>query len=148
MNYNSVLYLHLYTSTDISFSLTTGPPIFTALAEKECPICLSEVFEKPVVVNCGHTFCDQCIRLAMAKHKSCPLCNQVLIESLFLSDTSYTRKLTRKNRSPDRTKIQIFSSVGKYVNTTLPIVTKTSKPQAHAPNRKSTISKNLRKTRV
>lgn len=124
--------------------------MFTALAEKECPICLSDVFEKPVVVNCGHTFCDSCIQSAMVKHKSCPICNQVLIESLFLSDTSYTRKLTRKNRSPVRAKVQASGSVGKNVSAALPVGTKASqKSQASSRRGKdSAKSKALRRTRT
>ncbi|XP_058464833.1 E3 ubiquitin-protein ligase RNF170-like [Malaya genurostris] len=77
------------------------PANFCSVAERECPICLSDVFEKPVVVNCGHMFCGKCIRLSMIKFKNCPICNQKLIRSLFLWDTSYTERLTRK-RNPVR----------------------------------------------
>ncbi|XP_058830205.1 E3 ubiquitin-protein ligase RNF166-like [Topomyia yanbarensis] len=77
-----------------------GPATFLLMAERECPICLSEVFEKPVIVNCGHTFCGKCIRLSLGKFKNCPICNQILIEQLFLNDTSYTKRLTIKDRSP------------------------------------------------
>ncbi|XP_058466367.1 E3 ubiquitin-protein ligase RNF166-like [Malaya genurostris] len=89
-----------------------GPATFCFMAERECPICLSDVFEKPVVVNCGHTFCGKCIRLSMIKFKNCPICNQILIRSLFLWDTSYTKRLTRK-RSPVRpyTRTQMDISV-------------------------------------
>ncbi|XP_055626592.1 E3 ubiquitin-protein ligase RNF114-like [Toxorhynchites rutilus septentrionalis] len=77
-----------------------GPAKFVTMVERECPICLSKVFEKPVVVNCGHTFCDKCIKLLLEKYKNCPICNQVLIKALFLCDTSYTIRLTRECCSP------------------------------------------------
>ncbi|XP_021698281.1 probable E3 ubiquitin protein ligase DRIPH [Aedes aegypti] len=86
-----------------------GSTMFTVLTESECPICLSDVFDKPVVVNCGHTFCGKCIRTTMAKYKNCPMCNQVLIEPLFLSDLRFTRKLTNKLQSQSSTETKIQS---------------------------------------
>lgn len=77
-----------------------GPAPFTKMAERECPICLSSVYVAPVVLNCEHTICGPCVKAVMAKFKNCPICNKVLIRSLFLTDTSYTRKLTVRNRSP------------------------------------------------
>lgn len=89
----SMSVVHLHFNVDFS-----GSTMFTALAESECPICLSDVFDKPVVVNCGHTFCRECIRSSMAKYKNCPMCNQVLIEALFLSDLRFTRKLSSSSK--------------------------------------------------
>ncbi|XP_055610165.1 E3 ubiquitin-protein ligase rnf8-B-like isoform X2 [Uranotaenia lowii] len=103
-------------SSDSQFNLSTsscrynlrnrGPPTFTQLVEQECPICLSEVFIKPVVINCGHTFCGSCIRQVLTRYKNCPICNQLMIQELFLNDTSYTRDLARKqNKAVVTTKL-------------------------------------------
>uniref|UniRef100_A0A8D8C2T3 (northern house mosquito) hypothetical protein n=1 Tax=Culex pipiens TaxID=7175 RepID=A0A8D8C2T3_CULPI len=77
-----------------------GPAPFAKMAEQECPICFSSVYEAPVVLNCEHTICGPCTKKVLAKYKNCPICNTVLIRALFLNDTSYTRKLTKRNRSP------------------------------------------------
>uniref|UniRef100_A0A1Q3EVS5 Putative ring finger n=1 Tax=Culex tarsalis TaxID=7177 RepID=A0A1Q3EVS5_CULTA len=77
-----------------------GPAPFAKMAEQECPICLSSVYEAPVVLNCEHTICGPCVKRLLVKYKTCPICNTVLIRQLFLNDTSYTRKLTTRNRSP------------------------------------------------
>ncbi|XP_062550416.1 E3 ubiquitin-protein ligase rnf8-like [Armigeres subalbatus] len=90
-----------------------GSTTFTVLTEPECPICLTELFDKPVIVNCGHTFCEKCIRETMVKYKNCPLCNQVLIASLFLSDKRFTQQLINKKQTESL--IQINSQIGKNV---------------------------------
>lgn len=88
-----------FSSTMLSFR-DTGPAPFAKMAEQECPICFSSVYEAPVVLNCEHTICGPCTKKVLAKYKHCPICNTVLIRALFLNDTSYTRKLTKRNRSP------------------------------------------------
>lgn len=77
-----------------------GPAPFAKMAEQECPICFSSVYEAPVVLNCEHTICGPCVKRLLVKYKTCPICNTILIRQLFLNDTSYTRKLTKRNRSP------------------------------------------------
>jgi len=39
----------------------------------QCPICM-EVFIVPTTINCGHTFCQDCIQDWKKKHKLCPYC--------------------------------------------------------------------------
>lgn len=38
-----------------------------------CPICL-EIFRQPTVTNCGHSFCEQCIKSFF--RKPCPVCRK------------------------------------------------------------------------
>ena len=38
----------------------------------ECPICL-EVFDNPVNDNCGHTFCEECLKLCLSNETICPI---------------------------------------------------------------------------
>ena len=38
-----------------------------------CPICM-DAFSSPVVLKCGHRFCDPCIRTALDYKKECPAC--------------------------------------------------------------------------
>ena len=38
-----------------------------------CPICIDEL-RAPVVLKCGHRFCDPCIRTALTVKSDCPTC--------------------------------------------------------------------------
>lgn len=38
-----------------------------------CPICL-EIFDTPVSIACGHTFCKSCISISIRKKERCPTC--------------------------------------------------------------------------
>ncbi|KAL4426318.1 hypothetical protein ABPG74_011470 [Tetrahymena malaccensis] len=42
-----------------------------------CSIC-HEVFRRPVIIACGHTFCKHCIQLWKVNHKFCPNCRQTI----------------------------------------------------------------------
>ena len=39
----------------------------------KCTIC-TDIFEKPTVTNCGHTFCKHCIEQWKNQNEKCPLC--------------------------------------------------------------------------
>lgn len=42
-----------------------------------CPICLENVRNhSPVSTNCGHIFCKECLRQALAAVKKCPMCKK------------------------------------------------------------------------
>ncbi|NXC99391.1 RNFT1 ligase, partial [Certhia familiaris] len=42
-----------------------------------CPICQAE-FQKPTLLICQHTFCEECISLWFNREKTCPLCRVVI----------------------------------------------------------------------
>ena len=39
----------------------------------KCSVCLS-IFNDPVRLECGHTFCKKCIKMWIKKHNECPCC--------------------------------------------------------------------------
>lgn len=50
-----------------------------ALASSEgqdCPICFEA--QPPVVTRCGHRYCEDCLRQALARRRSCPACREAL----------------------------------------------------------------------
>ncbi|NWW82223.1 RNFT1 ligase, partial [Climacteris rufus] len=42
-----------------------------------CSICQAE-FQKPILLLCQHTFCEECISLWFNREKTCPLCRTVI----------------------------------------------------------------------
>ncbi|XP_064021908.1 E3 ubiquitin-protein ligase RNFT1 [Pogoniulus pusillus] len=42
-----------------------------------CSICQAE-FQKPILLICQHTFCEECISLWFNREKTCPLCKTVI----------------------------------------------------------------------
>ncbi|KAG6853439.1 hypothetical protein C0991_004364 [Blastosporella zonata] len=48
-------------------------------ASLRCNIC-GEVYDGPVTLNCGHSFCSQCIRSSLAEKQECPTCRKTAIE--------------------------------------------------------------------
>lgn len=42
-----------------------------------CPICFN-IIESAYMTECGHSFCQQCIRSAVEKRNQCPKCNSTL----------------------------------------------------------------------
>ena len=45
-----------------------------------CPIC-QDVFDVPIRISCGHTFCKQCLTQweEKSQHRECPLCRNTYI---------------------------------------------------------------------
>jgi hypothetical protein len=53
---------------------------------EKCPICLDYYQDIECVIrqlNCGHSYCDNCIKEWLKKHKRCPCC-QIDLEEVFL----------------------------------------------------------------
>ena len=40
-----------------------------------CPIC-TEIFDNPIRISCGHTFCEDCLSEWGRKSNFCPLCRK------------------------------------------------------------------------
>lgn len=51
----------------------------------QCSIC-NEVFNNPMRLDCGHTYCYECIKTWIKKKNQCPNCRQKIIESLISRD--------------------------------------------------------------
>ncbi|XP_062977815.1 zinc finger protein RFP-like [Elgaria multicarinata webbii] len=45
--------------------------------EMTCPVCL-RYFNLPMTLECGHTFCETCIRRSWAEKEVCPCCRTVI----------------------------------------------------------------------
>ena len=67
-----------------SASYSPSPGKSVGKASISCPVCMdrASVFEstgrKLVTTNCGHIFCDECIRQAISSLHKCPVCNKKL----------------------------------------------------------------------
>ncbi|NXO27115.1 RNFT1 ligase, partial [Cisticola juncidis] len=46
-----------------------------------CSICQAE-FQKPILLICQHTFCEECISLWFNREKTCPLCRTVISDHI------------------------------------------------------------------
>jgi hypothetical protein len=43
----------------------------------QCPICFDGLWVASLLVNCGHTFCNSCIRNWGTHDDKCPLCREI-----------------------------------------------------------------------
>ena len=47
------------------------------LENSDCPICLGPVADPVAIIKtCGHTFCNECLKPALAQKGKCPVCRQ------------------------------------------------------------------------
>ncbi|KAF9057143.1 hypothetical protein BJ165DRAFT_1418665 [Panaeolus papilionaceus] len=58
---------------------TEAPGFRTLDGALRCPIC-GEVYDAPVSISCGHTFCSTCIRSALGIKQECPQCRKTANE--------------------------------------------------------------------
>lgn len=70
-------------------------------SEFECSICLN-ILISPVIINCGHTFCETCIDKWLKDNNVCPLCKNTLankkkIINLILKEYLYDTIVVCKN---------------------------------------------------
>ncbi len=96
-----------------------------ARREFDCGICFSLLYE-PITIECGHTYCRDCLSRAFKRQKHCPLCRRhstfdpfthphnILISKLL---EKYDQKMYRqrseelkRERSERKQRFPIFSS--------------------------------------
>ena len=64
-------------------SRTKEKEIYTRLAKEtffQCSICI-ETLLQPMITNCGHTFCNQCLARWTLESQTCPECRRELIHA-------------------------------------------------------------------
>ena len=49
-----------------------------------CPVC-QEVFFKPIITRCGHTFCRECLFRWRSHNSVCPICRDNINEKEFVN---------------------------------------------------------------
>lgn len=69
----------------------------TTSANEECAICL-EAFNDPMLLPCGHKFCDTCIPSTLNHSDSCPLDRQTLFAPLTGTKMDYRDRYARLAR--------------------------------------------------
>lgn len=67
-------------------------PIAPNLENEECMICL-ENFTNPVITNCGHIYCEDCLKMSYNIKPECPLCRNDI------SNNKYYLIVNKKNES-------------------------------------------------
>lgn len=65
------------------------------IQELQCIICY-DVFDHPVTLYCGHTFCKPCILAFLAKSSKCPSCKTELFQSHNLMVDQSLEKIIKK----------------------------------------------------
>lgn len=49
-----------------------------SVEELSCSVCMC-LFQTPVTIECGHTFCRSCILNSVRSKNSCPMCRTNLV---------------------------------------------------------------------
>lgn len=42
-------------------------------ADAVCPIC-HDSYTSPIIIECGHMFCDECVQTWFKQEQTCPMC--------------------------------------------------------------------------
>ncbi|KAG6845719.1 hypothetical protein H0H87_004985 [Tephrocybe sp. NHM501043] len=58
---------------------TSAPGLRELDTSLRCNIC-GEVYDAPVTITCGHSFCSHCIREALVEKQECPQCRKTTLE--------------------------------------------------------------------
>ena len=82
--------------TNVAESIKSG-----AASAQECPVCLDDTIEDPVVTPCGHVMCRECLLSALQHTRAavggtkgegmCPVCRHVLSKDDLLTMPSENR---------------------------------------------------------
>ena len=81
------------------------------ISEENCPICHCE-FEDPIITDCGHNFCYECINQVLDfNKKECPICRKVISKSkIFKLD-----KVSNKNNVIDELVFKYGTKLAKLI---------------------------------
>ncbi|CAM1330197.1 Uncharacterised protein g10249 [Pycnogonum litorale] len=80
-------FLKLFRSTDKSYEEMDDLETVT------CPVCL-EIFEKPLIISCGHVFCSQCLKNFDVPEPVCPLCRKTFDPSKSIKAAQMNKTLS------------------------------------------------------
>lgn len=83
------------------------------ISEKNCAICL-DILDSPILINCHHLFCTECIVRWVELNTKCPLCREQLDSTKFI-------KIGKRKKEPKKVKTkldamkEIVSSPGQFL---------------------------------
>ena len=81
------------------------------IEQNNCPICL-DILNKPLVLNCTHSFCMGCIISSLRTQNKCPLCRMDIdiTDSILLSHDLEIEQHIIKKKSKEDTLIDIINN--------------------------------------
>ena len=57
-----------------------------------CGICLKES-ENLMITDCGHTFCEDCLKDWVSKNNSCPKCNNIIYKDEYNKSSNFIHEI-------------------------------------------------------
>jgi DNA repair protein RAD5 len=80
------------------------------IENENCSICMDDIIS-PTLTNCGHIYCNECIKLCLSTKKMCPLCKkEISYKDLILINTPQVKQDTE-----DPLIIKYGSKLGKLI---------------------------------
>jgi len=67
-----------YVFNELQFGSWATPEQVVEHGEASCPICQDNPMKSPVILQCNHLFCEECIAEWFEREKTCPICRAVV----------------------------------------------------------------------